>query len=103
MDPIDMLGYAAAFLTTAAFVPQVVRVWRTRSTEDISFLTFAALVTGIVGWLVYGVVREEPPIILANGATLVLAGTILVFKIRAKFFGAEGQAAEPLASSRTSR
>ncbi len=94
VDLIGVLGYVSAFLTTAAFVPQVVRVWRTRSTADISLVTFAALVTGITGWLVYGIIKEDPPIILANGATLVLAGIILFFKLRAKLSGAEQRHAD---------
>ncbi len=64
-------------------------MWRTGSTADISLVTFAALVTGIAGWLVYGVLNEDLPIVLANGVTLVLAGIILFFKIRSKFLGEE--------------
>ena len=75
-------GYAAAFCTTAAFVPQVLRVWRTRSTGDISLRMFLVLVTGLCLWLVYGFWRGELPIVVANGATLLLAGTILFFKLR---------------------
>ena len=86
MDWVDWLGYASAFLTTAAFVPQVLRVVRTRSTEDISFTTFATLVAGMMGWIVYGLIEGQLPIILANGVTLLLAGTILVFKVRNTWF-----------------
>jgi MtN3 and saliva related transmembrane protein len=68
MTLLDWTGYVAAFCTTVAFVPQVLRVWRTRSTEDIS--------------LAYGFGKGEVPIIVANGATLLLAGTILSFKLR---------------------
>ncbi len=62
--------------------PQVLRVWRTRSTQDISLRMFLVLVTGLTLWLVYGFWRSEIPLIAANGVTLVLAGTILFFKIR---------------------
>ena len=82
MALLDWTGYAAAFCTTVAFVPQVLRVWRTRSTEDISLKMFLVLVTGLCLWLAYGFGRGEVPIILANGATLLLAGTILAFKLR---------------------
>ena len=82
MALLNWTGYAAAFCTTAAFVPQVLRVWRTRSTKDISLKMFLVLVTGLCLWLVYGFGRGEAPIIVANGATLLLAGTILFFKIR---------------------
>ncbi len=62
--------------------PQVLRVWRTRSTQDISLRMFLVLVTGLTLWLVYGFWRSEIPLIAANGVPLVLAGTILFFKIR---------------------
>ncbi len=82
MALLDYTGYLAALCTTGAYVPQVLRVWRTRSTKDISLRTFALLVTGLVLWLVYGVWRGEVPLVLANGVTLTLAGTILYFKVR---------------------
>jgi MtN3 and saliva related transmembrane protein len=82
MALLDWAGYAAAFCTTAAFVPQVLRVWRTRSTEDISLRMFSVLVAGLCLWVVYGFSKGEIPILAANGATLALAGTILFFKLR---------------------
>jgi MtN3 and saliva related transmembrane protein len=82
MSLMDYTGYAAAICTTSAYIPQVVRVWRTRSTKDISLKMFLVLVTGLCLWLAYGFGKGEIPIILANGATLALAGTILFFKLR---------------------
>ena len=82
MALLDYTGYAAAACTTSAYIPQVLRVWRTRSTTDISLKMFLVLVTGLCLWLAYGFGRGEVPIILANGATLLLAGTILAFKLR---------------------
>jgi MtN3 and saliva related transmembrane protein len=82
MTLLDWTGYVAAFCTTVAFVPQVLRVWRTRSTEDISLRMFLVLVTGLCLWLAYGFGKGEVPIIVANGATLLFAGTILSFKLR---------------------
>jgi MtN3 and saliva related transmembrane protein len=82
MALLDYTGYAAALCTTGAYVPQVLRVWRTRSTKDISLKTFAVLVTGLTLWLVYGFWRGEIPLIAANSVTLMLASTILYFKIR---------------------
>ena len=82
MALLDWTGYAAAFCTTFAFLPQVLRVWRTHSTRDISLKMFLVLVTGLCLWVAYGLWRGEMPIIVANGATLVLAGTILFFKLR---------------------
>jgi MtN3 and saliva related transmembrane protein len=82
MALLDWSGYAAAFCTTSAYVPQVLRVWRTRSTHDISLKMFLVLVTGLGLWLTFGIWRGEVPVMIANGITLVLAGTILVFKLR---------------------
>ena len=82
MALLDWTGYAAAFCTTAAFVPQVLRVWRTRSTGDISLRMFLVLVTGLCLWVAYGLGRGELPVGVAHGATLLLAGTILFFKLR---------------------
>ena len=82
MALLDWTGYAAAFCTTASFVPQVLRVWRTRSTEDISLRMFLVLVAGLCLWVVYGLRKGEIPILAANGATLALAGTILFLKLR---------------------
>jgi len=82
MALLDYSGYAAAMCTTSAYVPQVLRVWRTRSTTDISLKMFLVLVTGLSLWLTYGIWRGEWPLIIANSITLMLASTILYFKIR---------------------
>jgi MtN3 and saliva related transmembrane protein len=76
------IGIAAAILTTTAFAPQAIKVWRTRSTRDVSLAMFLLMVTGIVLWLVYGLLIGDLPLIAANAVTLVLAGAILVAKIR---------------------
>ena len=82
MAVLEYTGYAAALCTTGAYVPQVLRVWRTRSTKDISLKMFLVLVTGLGLWLTYRIVRGEIPLIAANGTTLLLASTILYFKIK---------------------
>ena len=82
MMPITLIGLAAAFCTTVAFLPQVLKTWRTRSTGDISLAMFLVFTTGIFLWLVYGVIIRDVPLIAANGITFVLSGTILYFKLR---------------------
>ncbi len=82
MALLDYTGYAAAACTTGAYIPQVIRLWRTRSTGDISLKMFLVLVTGLALWLTYGFWNGEMPLILANGVTLMLASTILYFKVR---------------------
>jgi MtN3 and saliva related transmembrane protein len=82
MDTGDLVGLAAGFLTTLAFVPQVLKIWRSRSARDVSFTTFATFTAGVALWLAYGILRDEVAIILWNAVTLVLAGAILAMKHR---------------------
>ncbi|MDP2697072.1 SemiSWEET transporter [Thalassospira sp.] len=77
-----VLGLLAGSLTTIAFLPQVIRTWRTRSTADISLGMFLVLCTGIALWFVYGLMMGDWPVIIANGLTFILAATILFFKLR---------------------
>lgn len=79
---IDLVGSIAATLTTLAFVPQVWRVWKTRSTKDISLGMYLVFTAGVVFWLTYGLMLGAWPIIVANIVTLVLTGTVLVMKLR---------------------
>ena len=76
------IGLAAAFCTTVAYVPQVVKTWRTRSTEDVSLGMFLFMVIGMGCWLAYGILLHDPPLIIANTLTLVLSGIILYLKLR---------------------
>lgn len=84
MSGVTFIGYTAATLTTLAFVPQALKAWRTRSTHDVSLIMFAMLSIGIFLWLVYGLLIGDPPLILANLVTGVLAASILYLKIRYK-------------------
>ncbi|HLD14244.1 MAG TPA: SemiSWEET transporter [Burkholderiales bacterium] len=84
MDAGNLLGMIAGTLTTAAFVPQVVKAWRTRSTHDISLGMFALFNAGLLLWLGYGILIGSVPIVVSNLVTLVLALTILFFKLRYK-------------------
>jgi len=82
MTLITLIGLFAAFCTTAAFVPQVVRTWKSRSTKDISLGMFVFYAVGIFAWLVYGVLIGDLPLIASNGVTLVLSVIMLGFKLR---------------------
>jgi MtN3 and saliva related transmembrane protein len=82
MWDITLLGLMAGTLTTAAFVPQVVQVWRTRSTKDISLGMFAVFSLGVSLWLLYGWFTSDVPVMIANAVTLVLALVILRFKLK---------------------
>ena len=82
MDWSTLLGLLAGSLTTASFVPQVLKTWRSRSARDISTLWLITFITGISLWLIYGLLILSLPIILANGITLALTLLILFFKLQ---------------------
>jgi MtN3 and saliva related transmembrane protein len=82
MQQTDLIGSAAAILTTTAFIPQVWQIWRTRHTKDISLGMYIAFTTGVALWLLYGILLGSWPIIIANTITTCLAGAVLVMKIR---------------------
>lgn len=77
-------GYIAGALTTVSFIPQVIKAWRTRSTESISLSMFVIFTVGIFLWLVYGIAIRSFPVIASNAVTLVLSGMILGMKLRYK-------------------
>jgi MtN3 and saliva related transmembrane protein len=83
----DIFGFVGAFLTTLAFVPQAWLVLRTRRTEGISLAMYALFTIGVAAWLVYGVLENALPLILANAITLTLATLILTLKARALLQG----------------
>lgn len=78
----DLIGLVAAALTTFAFLPQVIQTWRSRSAAGLNFSMLLVLATGVFLWLVYGIGAGQLPVILANGATLVLVLILLCFKTR---------------------
>ncbi|MGB5541287.1 MAG: SemiSWEET transporter [Gammaproteobacteria bacterium] len=82
MEIVNLIGSLAGMLTTVAFVPQVVRTWKTGSAQDISLLTYLFFTCGVLLWLVYGIMMHALPVIAANGVTLALSTSILGLKIR---------------------
>lgn len=85
MDPfwITTVGIIAAIGTTAAWFPQTARTWRSRSARDFSWGYLGLFSSGVAGWLVYGILREDPVIIGANAITLVLVLSVALVKLRA--------------------
>ena len=77
----DLIGYAAATLTTTAFIPQAVLTWRTRRADGVSLWMYSIFVTGVALWLAYGWLSLAWPVIVANALTLLLAVFILVMKL----------------------
>ncbi|HVK55156.1 MAG TPA: SemiSWEET transporter [Burkholderiales bacterium] len=78
----ELIGLLAGALTTAAFLPQVWQIWKTRSTKDISLGMYVVFVTGLCLWLIYGLLIGSMPVVVANAVTIVLALYILVMKWR---------------------
>ncbi|MCB1788782.1 MAG: SemiSWEET transporter [Gammaproteobacteria bacterium] len=82
MSYIASIGTLAAILTTAAFVPQVVRVIRTRDTHAISLIMYVLFSLGVSLWCVYGLLLGLWPVMVANLITLLLALVVLAMKLR---------------------
>ncbi|NGP75359.1 hypothetical protein G3570_01850 [Balneolaceae bacterium YR4-1] len=81
MTAIMILGLVAAGLTTVAFIPQVHKTWKTKSAKDLSLGMYLIFTSGVVLWLIYGILRKDIPIIAANAVTLSLTLVLLYFKI----------------------
>lgn len=77
-----MLGLAAGTLTTVAFIPQLAKAWRSKSTGDLSWAMVITFSTGVLLWLIYGIWIDSLPVILANSVTLVLQAGIVSLKIK---------------------
>jgi MtN3 and saliva related transmembrane protein len=81
-DWTTLLGIIAAICTTCSFVPQVIKILRSKRTSDVSLLMYAILSTGLFLWLIYGLLLMDLPLILANTVSFTLAMCVLVLKIR---------------------
>ena len=82
MQIIDAIGYCAALLTTASFVPQALHTFRTRDVSGISLGMYSVFTVGVGLWLVYGLLLQSWPIVIANAITVSLAASILLMKLR---------------------
>ena len=82
MSLLDSVGFLAAILTTASFVPQAWHTFKTRDVRGISLSMYSAFTAGVACWLVYGLLLGAWPIVIANCITLALALAILVMKLR---------------------
>jgi MtN3 and saliva related transmembrane protein len=84
IDQNEIIGLIAAVCTTFAFIPQVIKVWKTKQTKDLSLRMYSIMFIGILLWLVYGIRIDSLSIILANAVTATLVGTILVYITKGK-------------------
>jgi MtN3 and saliva related transmembrane protein len=84
MDYITIIGLMAAALTVIAFFPQLLKVWKTKSTRDISLGMFSIFCSGVFLWLIYGILTQDPPVTVANLLVFIQAFIILMFKVKYK-------------------
>ena len=82
MNTLTIIGFVAAICTTISFLPQAVKVIKTKQTKDLSLVMYLTFTVGLFLWLVYGIIGKDLPIIIANAITLVFAITILIMKIK---------------------
>ena len=79
---MTIVGLLAGLCTTLSFIPQIVKIYRTGRTQDLSLSTYVLLVIGLYLWVVYGVVLDQIAIILPNMLVLAMALYIIVLKIK---------------------
>lgn len=84
MNIANLIGLVAGTLTTAAFLPQVIKTLKTKSTKDISLGMFSVTAAGLLLWLIYGIVSGALPVIVANAISLPLACVIIACKLMYK-------------------
>jgi MtN3 and saliva related transmembrane protein len=80
-DLVTALGLLAGTLTTVAFLPQVIRTWKSKSAKDLSLIMLGTFTVGVLCWFIYGVMIGSLPIIIANAVTFVLAGINVILKL----------------------
>jgi MtN3 and saliva related transmembrane protein len=82
MNNIELIGFLAAILTTAAFLPQVYKTWKTKDVSSLSLPMLILFFIGILSWLVYGFLKNSPSMIFANSITVVSSFLLMYFKIK---------------------
>lgn len=82
IDGTTLIGFVAAICTTCSFLPQVIKILRSKRTKDVSLLMYGILTTGLLLWLIYGLVLNDIPLILSNCISLTLSLSVLLLKIR---------------------
>ena len=81
MNFIDIIGLFAGMCVTISVIPQIIKVWRTKKVKAISLLTFSILTFGIMVWVIYGILKNDWPIIITNSISLCLNLTMIYFLV----------------------
>lgn len=84
MQAIEILGLVAGTITSVTFLPQVIKIWQTKSAKDLSIMMLLLLMLGVVLWLIYGLVVMSAAIIYTNSMVLAMSLIMLYFKLRYK-------------------
>ena len=82
MNYIEIIGFIAAISTTVAFLPQVYKTWKTKDVSGLSLPMLFIFFVGVLMWLIYGFLKNSPPIIFANSITIVSAFLLVYYKIK---------------------
>ena len=82
IDNIELIGLLAAILTTTAFIPQVYKVIKTKSVKGLSLTTYLIFTSGVLFWLIYGLLKSSISMIIGNGITFLLAFSILYYILK---------------------
>lgn len=84
INTIEIIGLIAAFLTTYAFLPQVIKVWKTKDVKSLSLTMYIVMFSGVMMWLTYGIFKNSLSIVLANSITGILTFMLIYLKIKYK-------------------
>jgi MtN3 and saliva related transmembrane protein len=82
MDMVTVVGGVAALCTTISYFPQLKKCWQTGHAGDLSLLMFLILAAGVALWVLYGILKSDPVIVIANASSLAFLMGILYFKLR---------------------
>ncbi|MFC1810847.1 SemiSWEET family sugar transporter [Patescibacteria group bacterium] len=84
MNEITVIGSIAAICTTIAFIPQTIKVVKTKHTKDLSLKMYLIFEVGVIAWLIYGILIQSPPVLYSNIIILILSTIILIYKLKYK-------------------
>ena len=84
MTAIEILGLTAGTITSVTFLPQVIRIWKTKSVKDLSLMMLLLLIVGTLSWLSYGLIIKDVAIIYTNSMVLTMSMIMLFFKLKYK-------------------
>ncbi len=82
LSGVDILGYVAGLITAFTFLPQVIKTWKTKSAKDVSLAMFVIALTNQILWLAFGMLRDDPVIIITNAVMLFMTSIMISLKLK---------------------